>query len=209
MNENTIRSQYNKLAKNYDKRWQNYHHKSLYFLKNWVNISSTSTILEVACGTGIFAEMLLQENPNLEIIGVDISSEMLNIAKQKCQGYERVEFYQSSVTALPFESHKFDYIICANAFHYFDDPIIALMEMKRLVKPNGQIIILDWCRDYLTMKICDLILKLFDPSHKNCYTQAELSQFLASTELTIIDNTKFSFSWVWGLMVFTVTPKFS
>ncbi len=209
MNEQAIRSQYNKLANIYDKRWHHYHSKSLSFLKNWVNISAQSTVLDVACGTGIFAEMLLQDYPNLEIIGVDISSEMLKIAKQKCQNYSNVEFYQSSVSCLPFDNNNFEYVICANAFHYFDDPITALREMKRLVKPNGQIIILDWCRDYLTMKICDLILKLVDPSHKNCYSQAELSQFLASTELQIIDNTKFSFSWVWGLMVFTTTAKLS
>ncbi|ACB51501.1 hypothetical protein cce_2151 [Crocosphaera subtropica ATCC 51142] len=209
MNEHTIRSQYNKLANIYDKRWHHYHSNSLSFLKNWVNISAQSTVFDVACGTGIFAEMLLQDQPNLQIIGVDISSEMLKIAKEKCQNYSNVEFHQFSVTSLPFENNNFDYVICANAFHYFDDPITALKEMKRLVKPDGQIIILDWCRDYLTMKICDLILTLFDASHKNCYTQTELSQFLASTELQIIDNTKFSFSWVWGLMIFTASPNFS
>jgi hypothetical protein len=41
------------------------------------------------------------------------------------------------------------------------------------MKPDAKIIILDWCRDYLIYKIFDLALKIFDPAHKQCYTQNE------------------------------------
>ena len=205
MNEAKIRTQYEQLASIYDLRWQKYITNTLTFLYNWEQIDSQSTVLDIACGTGEFERLLLDKNPTQKIIGVDISERMLNIAREKCQDYSQVEFYLASAHSLPFASHSFDEVVCANAFHYFE-PLVALSEIKRVLKPNGKLVILDWSKDFLICRICDWILQIFDPAHQQCYTQAELHQLLISTDFNICRAAKVRFGVIWGLMAVRALP---
>ncbi|MEA5509736.1 class I SAM-dependent methyltransferase [Crocosphaera sp. UHCC 0190] len=207
MNEVKVRNQYNKLADIYDVRWRNYIVNTLKFLHNWEEIAPQATVLDVACGTGEFERLLLDKNPTQKITGIDISEKMLTIARSKYQTYANVELYEGSVHSLHFINHSFDVVISANAFHYFDKPQIALAEMKRVLKPNGKLIILDWSKDYLICRICDWILQIFDPAHQKCYTQAELHQLLVSAGFNIYRATKFRFGMIWGLMAVTANPS--
>jgi ubiquinone/menaquinone biosynthesis C-methylase UbiE len=203
MVETVVQQQYDHLAKIYDQRWQSYVTNTLNFLKQWAQIHPQASVLDVACGTGEFERLLLQDQPNQQIVGIDISAEMLAIAKNKLRSYSSVSFHQGSVTAIPSAGELFDVVICASSFHYFDAPLEAIAEMKRVLKPGGKLIILDWCKDFLLCRFCDAALKVFDPAHKQCYTQQEFHHFLASSQLTIEAATKLRFGWVWGLMVAT------
>ena len=86
---------------------------------------------------------------------------MLEVAQNKLNTYPNVNLHYGSVTSLPFDNDSFDLVICANAFHYFENPQLALTEMRRvlkdtasqMLKPTGEVIILDWCRDYWILKI--------------------------------------------------------
>ncbi|MGM3305756.1 class I SAM-dependent methyltransferase [Anabaena sp. WFMT] len=207
MNETIVRNQYDQLASVYDLRWKSYITNTLSFLKTWAEISPTDTILDVACGTGEFERLLLAEYSSQQIFGVDISDKMLAIAKQKCSAYPQVSFQIASASNLPFDNDIFDVIVSANSFHYFDDPLAALKEMRRVLKPDGKVIILDWCRDYLTCKICDIILKSFDPAHQQCYTQNEFHRLLEDANFAVYRATRIRFGVVWGLMVATAILK--
>jgi ubiquinone/menaquinone biosynthesis C-methylase UbiE len=206
MSEVKVRAQYEQLASIYDVRWRNYIASTLTFLSNWEQIDAKSTVLDVACGTGEFERLLLDKNSTQKIIGIDISEKMLNIARRKNQTYSNVEFYQTSVNSLPFQDYAFDVIVCANAFHYFEQPQIALAEIKRVLKPNGKLIILDWSKDFLICRICDWLLQLFDSAHQQCYTQAELHQLLVAADFNIYRTTKVRFGTIWGLMAVTALP---
>ncbi|MEB3219733.1 MAG: methyltransferase domain-containing protein [Nostocales cyanobacterium 94392] len=203
MSEIKVEAQYEQLADIYDLRWRSYINNTLTFLYNWEQIDSQSYVLDVACGTGEFERLLLDKNPTQKIIGVDISEKMLNIARTKYRTYSNVDFHQTSVNSLPFANHTFDVAACGNAFHYFEQPLIALSEIKRVLKPNGKLVILDWSKDFLICRICDWILQIFDPAHQQCYTQAELHQLLISAEFNICRATKVSFGIIWGLMAVT------
>ncbi|MBV6622594.1 MAG: class I SAM-dependent methyltransferase [Rivularia sp. (in: Bacteria)] len=206
MSEKKVRAQYEQLAPIYDLRWHKYITNTLTFLYNWEQIDLQSTVLDVACGTGEFELLLLDKNPTQRITGVDISEKMLDIARNKCQDYPNVEFYKASANSLPFANHSFDVVVCANAFHYFEKPLVALSEIKRVVKPNGKLIILDWSKDFLVCRICDWMLQIFDPAHQQCYTQKELHQLLISADFKINRAAKVRFGAIWGLMVVTALP---
>lgn len=207
MSETLVRQQYDKIADFYDQRWNSYISKTLSFLKSWTNIPSTALVLDVACGTGEFERLLLQENPAQKIVGVDISEKMLSEAQKKCLNYPNVSFEIASALALTYASSSFDIIVSASAFHYFEDSDIALAEMKRVLKPDGQLIILDWCRDYFLCKLCDLFLRVFDSAYKQCYSQAEFHQMLTNAGFNICRATKTRINLVWGLMIATATPE--
>ncbi|PMB44818.1 methyltransferase type 11 [Fischerella thermalis CCMEE 5201] len=207
MSETIIRSQYDQMADVYDQRWNNYIAKTLSFLKNWAKISPEATVLDIGCGTGEFERLLVAENPQQAITGVDISEEMLLVAKQKCHAYPNVSYQNASVSALPFADNCFDVIVSSSAFHYFNDPDIALKEMRRVLKPVGKVVILDWCKDYFLCRICDFVLKFVDPAYKQCYTQKEFHSLLTSAQFEIECATKFRFGVVWGMMIATATPQ--
>jgi ubiquinone/menaquinone biosynthesis C-methylase UbiE len=208
MSKTTIRSQYDQMAAIYDSRWSNYIANTLSFLKSWVQLSPQATILDVACGTGEFERLVLSEYPTQKLVGVDISEKMLAIARRKCQAYPNVSFHTASAEALPFASNSFDVIVSASSFHYFDDPKTALAEMKRVLKPDGVVVILDWCKDYLLCRLCDIVLKVLDPAYNQCYTQAEFHGLLVSAGYNISRASRFRFGVLWGLMVATTTPSF-
>lgn len=204
--ESVVRSQYNQVAAIYDRRWNSYISRTLSFLDKWSNLPSAATVLDVACGTGEFERLILAKHPGQRMVGVDISEKMVEIARQKLQPYPNVAFQIASVADLPFEAAHFDTVVSANAFHYFDSPTIALAEMKRVLKPDGRVIILDWCKDFWVCRICDWVLQRLDPAHRQCYTQAEFHQFLADAGFQIERSAKVRFGLIWGLMVATARP---
>ncbi|CEJ42433.1 class I SAM-dependent methyltransferase [Umezakia ovalisporum] len=207
MNETVIRQQYDHMANFYDQRWHTYITKTLCALKNWAEIAPTATVLDIGCGTGEFEQLLLTENPQQVITGVDISEKMLFVAQQKFCTYPHVSFQNASVSNLPFTNKSFDVIVSASAFHYFDDPRGALMEIRRVLKPEGKVFILDWCKDYLWCQVCDFILKFVDPAYKGCYTQKEFHNLLRCAQFDIDSATKFHFNFVWGMMMAKATPQ--
>jgi ubiquinone/menaquinone biosynthesis C-methylase UbiE len=206
--ETIVRQQYNQMATIYDRLWSRYVCKSLSFLKDWAQLDPTYTVLDVACGTGTFEQLILLEQPTQKIVGVDLSEKMLEIAEKKCRSYPNVSFGQASATALPFDDRSFDRVVSASALHYFENSTTALLEMKRVLKPAGEVIILDWCKDDWLCWIYDFVLKRFDRAHQRCYTQAEFHQLLSETGFQIHRSTRFRIGWAWELMIATATPIF-
>lgn len=207
MTEAKVQQQYDQMAATYDLRWSRYVSNTLSFLKNWAQIPPTARVLDIACGTGEFEHILMAENPAQAMVGVDISEKMLAIAQQKCDDYPNVAFQIASASALPFADNSFDVAVSANAFHYFDQPEFALAEMKRVLISDGKVVITDWCRDYFLCQVCDRLLKLFDPAHKQCYSQAEFHQLLQDAGFKVQRATKVRFGIVWGLMITTAIPN--
>ena len=205
MKETQVREQYNKKAKIYDRRWRGYLHKTLSFIKVWGQISPDETVLDVACGTGELERLLLLDNPQQRITGVDISEEMLRTAKQKLSAYPQVFWQTASAAELPLCNSCFDLVVCANSFHYFEDPHASLIEIQRVLKSNGRVLILDWCKDYWAIGILNSILKVFDSTHQQCYTQSEFHNFLNATGFQISRATKFRYGIIWEFMVAEAT----
>jgi ubiquinone/menaquinone biosynthesis C-methylase UbiE len=208
VNEKVIRERYDEMAQRYDRRWGTYIAKTLAFLDRWAAISPEAVVLDIGCGTGEFEKLLLSKHPNQQITGVDISTKMLEIARRKCQAYPKVAFRAASASALPFSDHSFDVIVSASAFHYFNAPEAALDEMRRILRPGGVMVILDWCKDYLSCRLGDIVLKLVDPAYQRCYTKAEFHRILNSAQFAIqaATETRCGLMW-WGFIVLAAYPQ--
>ena len=105
-------------------------------------------ILDIATGTGDFALALLKLKPK-EIIGVDISKGMLSVGtnkmkKKKVDGIIKLELGDSE--NLPFEDNSFDAITVAFGVRNFEDLEKGLSEMKRVLRPDGKVIILEFSK---------------------------------------------------------------
>ncbi|MBE9077173.1 class I SAM-dependent methyltransferase [Romeria aff. gracilis LEGE 07310] len=202
-----IQRQYDRLAKSYDSHWRSYIANTLSFLKAWAAIAPCEAVLDIACGTGEFERLVLTDQPQQIMTGIDISERMLAVARQKCGHYPQVMFQVASVSSIPVTPHSYDVVVCASAFHYFEQPEQALQEMDRMLKRGGRVVILDWCRDFWVCRLCDWFLALTDSAYRKCYTLAELETFLAASDFRIVQSRRVRFGLIWGLMVATAAPE--
>lgn len=102
-------------------------------------------LLEIATGTGIIALKLSRHIAN--ITAIDIAPEMIKIAKEKSNqmSLNNIDFRIGDSCNLDFPDKTFDKVIASNVLHLLFDPALALQEMRRVLKDDGQIIIPTYC----------------------------------------------------------------
>lgn len=106
-----------------------------------------SSVLEVAPGPGYFC-IELAKLGNYSITGLDISHTFVEIASKKAdEARVRVDFRQGNASSMPFVDNSFDFLLCRAAFKNFAQPVRALQEMCRVLKPGGRGIIIDLRKD--------------------------------------------------------------
>lgn len=109
-----------------------------------LSLTSTSNVLEVACGTGQLAYEL-QQLISCSITATDGSPELISVARERYEG-PRLEFRAENL-----RGHSgilgYDALVCKDSFHHFFESKWAIAEMVGLVKPGGKIYIFDLCRD--------------------------------------------------------------
>lgn len=128
------------LSFNIDKTWRKKTAKA-------VAKDQPKTILDLATGTADLAIALAKYNPQAHIIGVDISEKMLEIGKAKIakQGLDnQIDLRLGDAAALPFESQFFDAVTVAFGVRNFENLQQGLSEICRVLKPNGQVYILEF-----------------------------------------------------------------
>src|ERR1700733_12340590 len=106
-----------------------------------------STVLEVAPGPGYFC-IELAKLGTYSITGLDISHTFVEIASKKAsEAGVRVDFRQGNASSMPLASDAFDFLLCRAAFKNFGQPVRALQEMCRVLKPGGRGLIIDLRKD--------------------------------------------------------------
>jgi ubiquinone/menaquinone biosynthesis C-methylase UbiE len=99
-------------------------------------------ILEVAPGPGYFAVEVARRG--YAVTGLDISRTMVQIATEHARrSGVGVDFRHGDATAMPFQPGRFDLVVCQAAFKNFLDPVRALDEMHRVLRPGGTAVIQD------------------------------------------------------------------
>ncbi len=110
--------------------------------------SRQARILDVGCGTGLFATRIRQALPSAEVCGVDLVSEMLARGKPRWTFHAGTVFpVQGDGERLPFASASFDFVTCANSFHHYPHQDRAILEMQRVLRPGGRLLVIDGYRD--------------------------------------------------------------
>lgn len=100
------------------------------------------SILDVGCGTGSFLEFY--QRYTHQLYGIDTSPAMMDIARQRL-GRE-VDLHLGSAAEMPYPDNYFDLIVSMLVLHEMDHPIrlAVLEEMKRILKPDGKILLIDF-----------------------------------------------------------------
>lgn len=102
--------------------------------------------LDVATGTGDFAIELVRRSSDTNVVGLDISAPMTDLARSKLTRYDledRIALVHGEALALPFADESFDFVVSSYLLRNVGDPGRAFAEMKRVVKPGGRIVAMD------------------------------------------------------------------
>ena len=104
-------------------------------------------MLDVAPGPGYFSIELVKLGA-CSVIGLDISHTFVEFARQKAaEAGVPVDFRQGNASNMPFADDTFDFLLCRAAFKNFGQPVRALQEMCRVLKPGGGGLIIDLRHD--------------------------------------------------------------
>ena len=146
-----MRALFSSIADRYDRM---NHVMSLALDRRWrrkviadLDLPPRANVLDLACGTGDFTAALLRQFPDARVTGVDLTPEMLAIARQKLAGSADVTFCTGDAQDLAaFADATFDLVVCAFGFRNFPDKAKALVACHRVLKPAGRLIVLELFR---------------------------------------------------------------
>jgi ubiquinone/menaquinone biosynthesis C-methylase UbiE len=102
---------------------------------------ASGNVLEVAVGTG---KNLPYYPPGCRIIAMDVSREMLNVARKRAAELSMdVSFLLADAQALPFPDHSFDTVVSSLSTCTFPEPLIALQEIARVCRTDRRVLLLE------------------------------------------------------------------
>lgn len=199
----TVRAEYDRLAADYERRWGDYVDATNRHTLRFLTLEPGSHVLDLGCGTGPLLAAIAVAYPGAATTGLDVSRQMLRVAQTRTG--EHRSLVQGDVTALPFGRARFDCVVSASSFHFWRRPERALGEIARVLRPGGQLVITDWCDDYLACKICDRVLRVVSRAHHRIYTAGEFAELLDASGFRITTLEHYKINWLWGLMTASAT----
>lgn len=163
-------------------------------MREAAQLTKQSRVLDVACGPGIVVEALARFAG--EVVGCDITPEMLARAQQRCAaaGLTNVRFSPGRAEALPFDDAAFDVVVSRSAVHHFPDPAAALREMARVVRAGGRVVTVDVMssENAAEAALHNALETLRDPSHTRMLPGSELHKALEVAGLAVESCTQWT-----------------
>jgi len=200
-----VRRRYRGFARTYDRSFRRYTAWSRAIVLDAIaEVEGPRRILDACCGTGVVTAALLDRYPSTEIVGVDLSKEMLAKARARLDalgaGAASVRLVDSPAERIPIESESVDLLVCANAFHLIDRQEAAIGEFSRVLVPGGRLVILDWTCESVPMRYLVRWLHLTQKARRRLHSRESLSRLLAGAGLEVAWTRRERIPPAWGLM---------
>lgn len=203
----TIRAEYDRAAADYDRRWARYNKRALDMLPLWMVEREFGRVLDVGCGTGNLLPLLEAPGYRMqEYVGVDLSPEMLRVARSK-PSHVPAGWITADAARLPLPDSSFDIAVSASALHYWDDVDAALAEIRRVLRPDGHLLLLDWVRDPLPMRLLNAWMRITGVRYRRMYSRAELADALPRAGFGVRMVVQGSAGGLWRLVAFEAQAK--
>ena len=120
-----------------------------------LNIKPNSKVLDLCCGTGDLGAIIKEIEPTCDVVGVDFSSQMLEIARKK---HPNITFWEADATNLSFEKNSFDYIVMGFGLRNIPQKNKVLENIYKILKTNGKFLHLDFGKQNKISKIYDNLI---------------------------------------------------
>lgn len=142
-------------------------------------------LLEVGCGTGVVLEAIHRRFPSMHLVGADLSSQALGIARQRVQA----DFVELDALDIPFEE-EFDVVCAFDVLEHIDDDRTVLAELAAAVRPGGGLLV--------TVPQYRWLWSAGDEygRHRRRYTKREIDEKIETAGFRIVRST----AWVLTLL---------
>jgi ubiquinone/menaquinone biosynthesis C-methylase UbiE len=104
-------------------------------------VEKGKTAADVGAGTGFLTEGLIKQG--IKVIAVDRSEEMLMQMKEKYKEYDCIDYRHGESENLPIQDDSVDYALANMYLHHVENPLKAIKEMTRILKPGGKLVLTD------------------------------------------------------------------
>ncbi|NKE37498.1 methyltransferase domain-containing protein [Natronococcus sp. JC468] len=128
-----------------------------------LELEPDSTVLDVGCGTGFATEGLLEHVD--EVYALDQSEHQLEQAYAKFgKRAPPVQFHRGDAERLPFATDTFDVVWSSGSIEYWPNPILALREFRRVLKPGGQVLVVgpNYPDNPIAQRLADAMMLFYD-----------------------------------------------
>jgi ubiquinone/menaquinone biosynthesis C-methylase UbiE len=119
-----------------------------------MQIPAEARVLDVGCGSGWAARLMAEQAREGSVVGIDVSDEMISVARRESAGYSNLDFQVASAEQLPFADAEFTHAFSMESLYYYVDIASALTEIQRVLNKGG-----------LFVSVVDLYLEN-TPSHQ-------------------------------------------
>ena len=167
---------YNRQAEVYDESGDGKFVAPMYGeIVNRIMSANPKKLLDVGCGTGNVL-MKLNSNEDLCLYGLDISEKMIETAKKNLG--KKAELKVGDSEYMPWEDDSFDVIVCNASFHHYPNPEKVLLEMKRVLKSKGTLIIGDPTAPVILRQALNIYYKCSNNGDYKIYSEKEIQKLL-------------------------------
>ncbi len=102
-----------------------------------MQLAPTDNVLDLGCGSGWLSRRLSKSVPEGRVVGMDISDEMIRLARRNSVDHDNLLFVSGEVGEIPWEPNFFSHAISVESAYYWPDPASGIREIHRVLRPGG------------------------------------------------------------------------
>ena len=115
-----------------------------------MGLAATDNVLDVGCGSGWLARRLAKRVPEGRVVGMDVSDEMIRVARRTSLEFENILYATGEVGEIPWDANFFNHAISVESAYYWPEPGAGIREIFRVLRPDGAAwILINYYRDNL------------------------------------------------------------
>ena len=171
---------WDKAAPYYEEFWQDQLRPAQDLLMDMADLRPGESVVDVACGTGLISLRALEKlGDRGKVLGTDISENMIQTASAivNRKNLHNIQFTRMDAESLEIEDSKYDVALCALGLMYVPNPVKAIKEMFRVLRPGGRMVAAVWGqRDHcgwseifpivdkrVTSEVCPMFFQMGNP----------------------------------------------
>ena len=179
----------------YDRRWARYLDGTLGPAIEALGLAS-GRVVDLGSGTGELARRLRAVGFGGEVVGVEPSPSMLAVAAGK--RVAKLDLIRGSADRVPLADGTADACVSASALHAMDRPHALFAETRRLLRPGGRLILVDWSAEYVSVRLRAAYLRRFDPGFRRAFRPDAACKMVVDNGLQVVEVRSWRVGWTWG-----------
>ncbi len=113
-----------------------------------MQLAATDNVLDVGCGAGWLSRRLAGMVPEGRVVGMDISDEMIRVARRTSVDYENILYAAGEAGEIPWDANFFSHAISVESAYYWPEPAAGMKEVFRVLRPGGSAwVLINYYRD--------------------------------------------------------------